>query len=95
MQSRVTVEQVKNALGVDLTACLTTRTVSVGSEKTSVPLSPEKALHARDALAKSMYTRVRDPSGALRLRLLHPTRLLLCVLGVTQCTNHALYAADF
>lgn len=47
-------------MATDLTGCLTTRTMTVGTEKTVVPLTPEKALAAREALAKAVYVRLFD-----------------------------------
>ena len=51
---------VKATMATDLAACLTTRSMTVGAEKTVVPLTPEKAVAAREALAKATYIRLFD-----------------------------------
>ena len=42
----------------DLSKCLTTRSMTVAGETTVVPLTPEKATYARDALGKAVYVRL-------------------------------------
>ena len=54
------VGHVTKCLGAELSACLTSRSMTVGGEKTIVPLSADKAVYARDALAKAVYVRLFD-----------------------------------
>ena len=45
-------------LGADVSNSFVQRTMKVGMEMMQVPLNPEKAAHARDALAKTVYQRL-------------------------------------
>ena len=52
------IQHATSALGTDLSSCLTTRSVSVGGERTIVPLTPERASNARDAINKALYVKL-------------------------------------
>ena len=51
-------QQATAAIGTDLAMCLTTRTMSVAGESTVVPLSPDRATAARDAITRTIYVKV-------------------------------------
>ena len=54
------ISHLQTSMGTDLAACLTSRSMTVGTERTVVPLTADKAVAARDALAKAVYTRLFD-----------------------------------